>query len=84
MYRLFLRYVFCYSYMNSGCRMKKNHGQVYTITKKELIDLLVIKEIPVSVLAKKFGVSSNSVRKRAKRFGIDIPRFWRRKSHTYQ
>ena len=63
-------------------RWKKDHGQVYDITKEEMIQLLVENKIPVSTLSNKFGVSQNSIRKRAKRFGIIIPKFWHRYSHT--
>lgn len=46
--------------------------QKFFVTKEELQEL--VKKHPMTALAKKFGVTDNSVRKRCKRLGVDWPR----------
>lgn len=46
------------------------------ISKNELHELLVIKKIPVSILANQFNISQTVLRRRAKKLGIIIPSFY--------
>jgi len=48
----------------------KNQPKKFEVTKEELEDLIFVQKMPFTKIGKKFGVSDNAVRKRAKRLGI--------------
>lgn len=57
-------------------KWKQTRWELYSVSKEELHRLLVVEKTPISVLAKEYGVTHNSVRKKAKRAGITIPQYW--------
>lgn len=65
-------------------KWKVHTWELYSITKEELYQLLVTEKTPISVVAEKYGVTHNSVRKKAKRMGVPIPNYWevRRSKHS--
>lgn len=57
-------------------KWKIQRDKKFEINKKNLYQLLVVNKIPVSKVAKKYNVSHAAIRKRAKNFGIKIPKYW--------
>lgn len=43
------------------------------MTKDILLELIVEKNLSYSEIGRKYGVSGNAIKKRAKKFGIDLP-----------
>jgi hypothetical protein len=60
-----------YNRMLDICR---NQPKKFEVSKEELEDLIFTQRMPFTQIGKKFGVTDNSIRKRAKRLGIDLNR----------
>lgn len=50
----------------------RNQPKKFEVFKEELENLIFVQRMPFTQIGKKFGVSDNAIRKRAKRLGIDL------------
>jgi predicted restriction endonuclease len=57
-------------------RWKSQRDKKFEISKKDLYKKLVENKFPVSKVAKEYNVSHAAIRKRARRLGIEIPKYW--------
>lgn len=57
-------------------KWKLQRDKKFEISKKDLFQKLVLDKLPVSTIAKQYNVSHAAIRKRARRLGIIIPKYW--------
>ena len=57
-------------------KWKSQRDKKFEISEKDLHQKLIVNKLPVSAVAKEYNVSHAAIRKRARRLGIKIPKYW--------